>query len=383
MHNSYKPETEAEYVAARGTRINKDGSKSYNYMDLGNDLVAEIKDLNPDWEWDVEVQTYKPMPWSKERVYYTPEVIEHLLATASDFRDQSQLSFVKELPFYESADIRGAQYLMGRPDGTAELISEFRVAHLRENVRVEQARINMTSLSAMTGLLGVIPAGAQIFGADAETVYNISVVTQNLEGLLPAGRGRKGGARTYGRAGTILSYGDVERMARNTYTLARPNYSLTDKPNRAGLMGRTPDKYSATGRRVVDRMRADGDIIGEGPLLPGNPYGLKLKNADGTVSVIGPNVDMAHRTDAVTWWNSSGRYTGPKSQTVRDFMLDSNNYSLQLGSINRREGAILGKTTNYMKPAPAVVIGNNPPIYLPAPPPSPRPNSSLYGPPRQ
>ncbi|NWB95774.1 hypothetical protein HX882_07740 [Pseudomonas gingeri] len=41
-------------------------------------------------------------------------------------------------------------------------------------------------------------------------------------------------------------------------------------------MGVTPDKYSRTGREVLERMRAEGSIEGDGPLLRGNPNNLHL-----------------------------------------------------------------------------------------------------------
>jgi hypothetical protein len=61
--------------------------------------------------------------------------------------------------------------------------------------------------------------------------------------------------------------------------------------------------------------------------------------------------DMAHKTDAVTWWNDEGRSYGAKSPKVRDWMLDPNNYYLEHYSINRSQGAILGQTQNYLPPS--------------------------------
>ncbi len=60
--------------------------------------------------------------------------------------------------------------------------------------------------------------------------------------------------------------------------------------------------------------------------------------------------DMAHKTDAVTWWNRTGRQYGAKAPEVRRWMLDSNKYYLELNSINRSQGAILGKTQRYLPP---------------------------------
>jgi hypothetical protein len=60
--------------------------------------------------------------------------------------------------------------------------------------------------------------------------------------------------------------------------------------------------------------------------------------------------DMAHKYDAVTWWNNTGRQYGAQTTEVRRWMLDSDNYYLELYSINRSQGAILGKTENYLPP---------------------------------
>lgn len=49
---------------------------------------------------------------------------------------------------------------------------------------------------------------------------------------------------------------------------------------------------------------------------------------------------MGHNPeDAVSYWNRCGCYHGAKSQTVRKWMLDSNNYRLEYGLGNRSRGA--------------------------------------------
>ena len=57
---------------------------------------------------------------------------------------------------------------------------------------------------------------------------------------------------------------------------------------------------------------------------------------------------MAHKVDAVSWWNEIGRKYGAKSPEVRKFMLDSENYYLEHYSINRSQGAKLNQT--YLSP---------------------------------
>lgn len=123
--------------------------------------------------------------------------------------------------------------------------------------------------------------------------------------------------------------------------------SIADARNT--YMGRTPDKFSRAGGEVLERMRTDGMIVGDGPLLRGNPNNLELVTPKGPVR-IDETIDMAHKTDAVTWWNNTGRFFGPKAAEVRQFMLNSDNYMFQMRSENRSAGASLGVT--YLPPAP-------------------------------
>ena len=59
----------------------------------------------------------------------------------------------------------------------------------------------------------------------------------------------------------------------------------------------------------------------------GNKYSLK-------------NAHMEHNPkDVVSYWNHCGCYHGAKSQTVRKWMLASNNYRLECGLGNRSRGA--------------------------------------------
>jgi filamentous hemagglutinin len=78
-------------------------------------------------------------------------------------------------------------------------------------------------------------------------------------------------------------------------------------------------------------MRSQGLISGDGPLLRGNPNGLMPT------------------ADALSWWNTTGRFFGPKAPEVRQFMLNPDNYVLQPSSINRSLGAQLGDS--YVPPA--------------------------------
>jgi tetratricopeptide (TPR) repeat protein len=70
---------------------------------------------------------------------------------------------------------------------------------------------------------------------------------------------------------------------------------------------------------------------------------LELVVGEQRWQVLDETVDMAHNTDAVSWWNSKGRFHGEESTEVRAWMNDPDNYTLQPRSINRSEGARIGK----------------------------------------
>ena len=226
VHNSTYGKTEADYISGRVPRYGPNDEKYYVYPELGDDLVSEIKSMDPDWELDLELETFKVFPWGKEKNIYPVYAIEHLLATASDYRDQSPYSYAEELPFYEDPEVRGAQYAVMKSDGSeGTTISEFMMAHLKENARSEMAEMNLVSLTAMSGPLGAFVAAPQIIGADSETVYNVARVAQSAEGLVPGGGRRGGGARAYGRSGMKLNYKQVQENSRVEYQkiTARPN----------------------------------------------------------------------------------------------------------------------------------------------------------------
>lgn len=106
-------------------------------------------------------------------------------------------------------------------------------------------------------------------------------------------------------------------------------------------MGKTPGKSSKTGREVIERMKGEGKIrtIGKRTEF----YSDKTKQWHDL-----SQADMAHKIDAVSWWNSTGRQYGAKSTEVRNWIKDSNNYELEYFSINRAEGAKIRET--YLPP---------------------------------
>ncbi len=105
---------------------------------------------------------------------------------------------------------------------------------------------------------------------------------------------------------------------------------------RLECVGRTPSKSSRTGREVIARMKAEGkiDVIkGKVMFQAGDGEWYELKYGD-----------MAHKEDAVKWWNETGRRFWEKAPIVRKWMLDPENYYIEHYSINRSEGAKIGET---------------------------------------
>ncbi|APM39847.1 GH-E family nuclease [Clostridium kluyveri] len=109
---------------------------------------------------------------------------------------------------------------------------------------------------------------------------------------------------------------------------------------RLEYVGRTPGKSSRTGKEVIERMLKDGDI----DVIDGKTM---FKASDGEWYELKYG-DMAHKTDAVKWWNETGRKFGKKAPEVREWMLKSENYYLEHYSINRSDGAKIQET--YLPP---------------------------------
>lgn len=119
------------------------------------------------------------------------------------------------------------------------------------------------------------------------------------------------------------------------------NKKVARKTNKRSMyMGRTPGKSSRTGRLVIDRMKKEGKIT----TTKGKTC---FKASDGKWYDLS-KADMAHKVDAVSWWNSVGRKYGAKLKEVRKFMLNPDNYYLEHYSINRSQGPKLKQT--YLPP---------------------------------
>jgi hypothetical protein len=78
-----------------------------------------------------------------------------------------------------------------------------------------------------------------------------------------------------------------------------------------------------------------------------NPVTNQFKSRDGKWYPVSQG-DKGHVIDASVWWNSNGRFKGPKAPEVRSFMTDADNYELEERSSNQSRGA---SSPNYLPPA--------------------------------
>jgi hypothetical protein len=124
----------------------------------------------------------------------------------------------------------------------------------------------------------------------------------------------------------------TKEMAEDGVQKSLPKVVTNKKSLREQFLGRTPGKKSKTGREVIDRMDAEGKIIRD---AEGNA--VQFKASDGEWYDI-DLADMAHKQDAVNYWNTEGINHGAKSQEVREWMLNSEHYELDHRSINRSLG---------------------------------------------
>jgi HNH/ENDO VII superfamily nuclease with conserved GHE residues len=127
-------------------------------------------------------------------------------------------------------------------------------------------------------------------------------------------------------------------------------YSRYVEDPRELYMGPTPGRATTVGAQVRARMAREGryrpDKGGEvayrrdlraQPLPPGQVRWVSVTNCD-----------MGHVIDAVVWWNSNGRLTGPQSPEVLAFMKDPDNYEFEPSAENRLRGALRG--ARYLPP---------------------------------
>jgi len=115
---------------------------------------------------------------------------------------------------------------------------------------------------------------------------------------------------------------------------------ISDKLTRRELfMGATPRITSGVGNTVKARMAALGKY---------NSTNNTFFNARDNTWYPLSQADMGHIIDASVWWNSNGRFKGPKAPEVLQFMEDPDNYEFEESSQNQSRGA---SSPNYLPPA--------------------------------
>lgn len=186
-----------------------------------------------------------------------------------------------------------------------------------------------TAASLLAGGAGLVKSGAK-----------------GLAGLGKAGAGLESTALAAAKTETALAAEATQIAKAAKPGPAGNGAKILDrlKSLREQYLGRTPGKSSKTGEEVQKQMQAEGKLREN--IDTGKTEFMDSKGKWHDIS----QADMAHKTDAVTWWNDTGRQFGAKAPEVRTWMLDSKNYYLELNSINRSQGAILGQTTRYLPP---------------------------------
>ncbi|MFC7547743.1 hypothetical protein [Plantactinospora sp. GCM10030261] len=132
--------------------------------------------------------------------------------------------------------------------------------------------------------------------------------------------------------------GAPERVSPNHINATWEQY--TEDP-RNYYMGPTPSKNGPVGQAVIARMRGEGKIVGNQVRYGRDAAGNPLPPGQVQLYPIS-QCAMGHVIDAVTWWNSNGRFTGPQSAQVQAFMTDPDNYEIEPSGPNSLRGALLG-----------------------------------------
>lgn len=178
-----------------------------------------------------------------------------------------------------------------------------------------------------------------------ETVQNVEAIAGGLQGGFAVGGALAASAAKAGKwasvGGRTAKAGDeiTETSGHVGARVTRVYRSLRDK-----YLGRTPGKTTRTGQKVKERMALE-DKYRIDPET-GKEIFMDSKGVWRDIS----EADMAHKTDAVKWWNETGRKFGARAPEVRQWMLNPDNYYLEYRSINRSQGAIVGKTNRYLPP---------------------------------
>ena len=189
VHNQSYGMTEAGYIADRQEVLldKKTGRGIWEYRALGKRLSTLIDDLDPGWMPDEAFETYESGLFVKnERILYDADTIDTLITAVSEIADRSGYDYSNEIPFYESADVRGNQYhIAGK---SWKRLSEFGAYHVEANSAWAQQQLDNGVSDAVRGFAGIAPTLALIAGAEQSTVLQVGQVAQAVAGAIPAGR---------------------------------------------------------------------------------------------------------------------------------------------------------------------------------------------------
>ncbi|GGI28371.1 polymorphic toxin-type HINT domain-containing protein [Pedobacter mendelii] len=192
---------------------------------------------------------------------------------------------------------------------------------------------------------GALEAGDKVmlFSNKEETVINVDYVIENSNSETSISSKKTKVYNFEVEDFETFHVGNIKVLVHNGAKGMCIKETIKKVSKRLQYLGRTPGKNSKTGREVFERMKSEVP-----PTARELPNGQKIfKDSKGDWHDIS-KADMAHQTDAVSWWNKTGRNYGAKSKEVRDWMLNSKNYKLDHYSINRSQGAQIGET--YLNP---------------------------------
>ena len=142
------------------------------------------------------------------------------------------------------------------------------------------------------------------------------------------------------------------------FTGKNPNFSAREE-----YMGSTPSKNSKVGKEVAKNMDswgngyirrdANGNVVQFKSLRDGKWYDIadadmSHKNAKFEDELYDKlHIKESGHKDAVEYWNTEGKYTGAKSQQVRDYMNNPDNYYLEYKGYNRSDGGCIKDADGY------------------------------------
>lgn len=138
---------------------------------------------------------------------------------------------------------------------------------------------------------------------------------------------------------------------------------LRPKRARRKYLGPNPSRSTAEGRKlekqILERMEREGKARKVKKLNGKEEWQVKNPAYDPTSPdsnfssewVNSKNCDFGHHpVDAVDFWNNEGRFYGARSQHVRDWMNNPDNYEMQPKWYNQAEGRDLGNSGARYQP---------------------------------